>query len=76
MQYYVLVLLLTVLMYNVFGLILSKARGEEDEFNTIGAATITGLLYKSSSKCGIQNIDEGWQTEGFNSKSVNWEHWV
>ncbi|CAH1794548.1 unnamed protein product [Owenia fusiformis] len=43
------------LMYSVFGVIISKARGADDELNTLTAATMTGLLYKSSAgwkKCG------------------------
>jgi len=36
------------LMYSVFGVVLSKARGAEDELNTLAAATTTGLLYKCS----------------------------
>lgn len=36
------------LMYSIFGVVLSKARGAEDELNTLTAATATGLLYKSS----------------------------
>ncbi|XP_072038593.1 mitochondrial import inner membrane translocase subunit Tim23-like [Amphiura filiformis] len=46
-----------VLMYNVFGFTLSKIRGEDDEMNTIGAATITGILYKSSK--GIKPMAAG-----------------
>ena len=36
------------LMYSVFGVVLSKSRGVEDELNTLTAGTLTGLLYKSS----------------------------
>jgi len=36
------------LMYSLFGVLLSKTRGAEDELNTLGAATATGMLYKSS----------------------------
>lgn len=35
--------------YSIFGIILEKARGCEDELNTIVAGTSTGLLYKSTS---------------------------
>lgn len=35
-------------MYSGFGVLLSWARGEDDEINTILAGTATGLLYKSS----------------------------
>jgi len=36
------------LMYSLFGVLLSKTRGAEDEINTLIAGTATGLLYKSS----------------------------
>lgn len=35
--------------YSIFGIILEKTRGCEDELNTIVAGTSTGLLYKSTS---------------------------
>lgn len=35
-------------MYFAFGVILEKARGTDDELNTLTAGTATGLLYKSS----------------------------
>jgi len=44
------------LMYSGLGVIFSWARETDDEYNTLAAATATGLLYKSSSglrKCGI-----------------------
>ncbi|KAF4528849.1 hypothetical protein B566_EDAN017673 [Ephemera danica] len=43
-------------MYSGFGVLLSWLRGEDDEANTIIAATATGLLYKSSAglkRCGV-----------------------
>lgn len=36
------------LMYSIFGVAVSKLRGADDELNTLGAATATGLLYKST----------------------------
>lgn len=36
------------LMYSIFGVAVSKARGADDELNTLGAATATGLLFKST----------------------------
>jgi import inner membrane translocase subunit TIM23 len=36
------------LMYSIFGVVISKARGADDELNTLAAATATGFLYKSS----------------------------
>lgn len=36
------------LMYSACGVILCKIRGAEDELNTLAAATVTGLAYKST----------------------------
>ncbi|XP_056326340.1 mitochondrial import inner membrane translocase subunit Tim23B isoform X1 [Danio aesculapii] len=35
------------LLYSAFGVIIEKARGAEDDLNTIAAGTMTGVLYKS-----------------------------
>lgn len=35
--------------YSIFGIILEKTRGCEDELNTIVAGTSTGLLFKATS---------------------------
>lgn len=35
------------LLYSVFGVAIEKARGAEDDLNTIVAGTMTGVLYKS-----------------------------
>jgi len=43
-------------IYSAFGVILSWARGTDDDLNTIAAATATGCLYKSTAglrKCGM-----------------------
>lgn len=43
-------------IYSTFGVILSWARGTDDDLNTIVAATATGCLYKSTAglrKCGM-----------------------
>lgn len=37
-------------IYSAFGVILSYARGADDDLNTIAAATATGCLYKSTSE--------------------------
>jgi len=37
------------LMYSIFGVILSKSRGADDEINTLVAGTATGLFFKSTS---------------------------
>lgn len=39
-------------MYSIFGVAVSKLRGADDELNTLGAATATGLLYKSTGGSG------------------------
>lgn len=39
--------------YSIFGIVLEKARGCEDELNTIVAGTCTGVLYKSTSLFSI-----------------------
>jgi len=36
------------LMYSATGTILTKARGHDDELNTLGSGAITGLLFKST----------------------------
>lgn len=36
------------LMYSAFGVVLSKARGADDELNTLASGFLTGLAYKSS----------------------------
>lgn len=43
-------------LYSAFGVLLSLARGEDDEANTIVAGAATGLMYKSTAglrKCMI-----------------------
>lgn len=39
------------LLYSVFGVVIEKARGAEDDINTVAAGTLTGMLFKSASKC-------------------------
>lgn len=41
------------LLYSVFGVIVEKARGAEDDLNTIVAGTMTGVLYKSPGRSCI-----------------------
>lgn len=45
------------LLYSVLGIFISKARGAEDELNTLAAASLTGMLYKSSG--GLKNVARG-----------------
>lgn len=43
-------------LYSAFGVFLSWARGEDDEFNTIASGAMTGMMYKSTAglkKCAI-----------------------
>lgn len=43
-------------LYSAFGVLLSWARGEDDEINTVAAGVATGLFYKSTAglkKCMI-----------------------
>lgn len=35
-------------MYSLFGATTSYLRGEDDSYNTLAAATATGMLYKST----------------------------
>lgn len=35
-------------MYSAFGVLLQFTRGEDDEINTLAAASATGLLYRST----------------------------
>ncbi|XP_015520904.1 mitochondrial import inner membrane translocase subunit Tim23 isoform X1 [Neodiprion lecontei] len=44
-------------MYSGFGVILSWARGTDDSINTLGAATATGMLFKSTS--GLRKCASG-----------------
>ena len=43
-------------MYSGFGVMVSKARGADDEINTVLAGTATGLLYKSSGNVDIHAL--------------------
>lgn len=35
------------LLYSAFGVVIEKARGAEDDINTVAAGTLTGMLFKS-----------------------------
>lgn len=39
------------LLYSVFGVAIEKIRGAEDDINTAAAGTLTGMLFKSGSRC-------------------------
>lgn len=42
------VCLSTALLYSVFGVAIEKARGAEDDINTVAAGTLTGMMFKST----------------------------
>uniref|UniRef100_A0A673N826 Mitochondrial import inner membrane translocase subunit TIM23 n=1 Tax=Sinocyclocheilus rhinocerous TaxID=307959 RepID=A0A673N826_9TELE len=44
------------LLYSAFGVIIEKARGAEDDLNTIAAGTLTGVLYKSPGGSYVYHI--------------------
>ncbi|XP_026866196.2 mitochondrial import inner membrane translocase subunit Tim23 [Electrophorus electricus] len=45
------------LLYSVFGVVIEKARGAEDDINTIAAGTLTGMMFKSAG--GLKGIARG-----------------
>ncbi|XP_076142490.1 mitochondrial import inner membrane translocase subunit Tim23 isoform X2 [Alosa pseudoharengus] len=51
------------LLYSVFGVVIEKARGAEDDVNTVVAGTMTGVLYKSPEHYG-QQTNCGWKNPG------------
>lgn len=36
------------LLYSAFGVVIEKARGAEDDINTVAAGTLTGMVFKSA----------------------------
>lgn len=40
--------LFTALLYSAFGVAIEKARGAEDDINTVAAGTLTGMMFKST----------------------------
>ena len=81
-------LLWTALMYCSLDTLIGKLRGgEEDEFNSIGAATLTGMLFKSTA--GVRPIaiagalggglatayhfgEKLWNSRGHSLSTPNW----
>ncbi|XP_021566655.1 mitochondrial import inner membrane translocase subunit Tim23 isoform X2 [Carlito syrichta] len=64
------------LLYSAFGVIIEKARGAEDDLNTVAAGTMTGMLYKCTG--GLRGVARGGLT-GLTLTSLyalynNWEH--
>ncbi|XP_055736132.1 mitochondrial import inner membrane translocase subunit Tim23-like [Salvelinus fontinalis] len=45
------------LLYSVFGVAIEKARGAEDDINTVAAGTLTGMLFKSTG--GLKGVARG-----------------
>lgn len=64
------------LLYSAFGVIIEKARGAEDDLNTIAAGTLTGVLYKSPG--GLRGAARGGLVgltlSGLYALYSNWHH--
>lgn len=64
------------LLYSVFGVAIEKARGAEDDLNTIAAGTLTGMMYKSTS--GLKGVARGGiaglALSGLYALYNNWDH--
>lgn len=64
------------LLYSAFGVIIEKARGAEDDLNTIAAGTLTGVLYKSPG--GLRGAARGGllglTLSGLYALYNNWNH--
>ncbi|XP_066534937.1 mitochondrial import inner membrane translocase subunit Tim23 [Hoplias malabaricus] len=64
------------LLYSVFGVVIEKARGAEDDLNTVVAGTMTGVLYKSPG--GLRGAARGGMVglalSGLYALYNNWNH--
>lgn len=64
------------LLYSVLGVGIEKARGAEDDINTVTAGTLTGMLFKSGS--GLRGVARGGLVglalSGAYALYNNWEH--
>lgn len=64
------------LLYSVFGVAIEKARGAEDDINTVVAGTMTGMLYKSPG--GLRGTARGGLAglalSGAYAVYKNWDH--
>uniref|UniRef100_A0A672YFC1 Translocase of inner mitochondrial membrane 23 homolog a (yeast) n=1 Tax=Sphaeramia orbicularis TaxID=375764 RepID=A0A672YFC1_9TELE len=64
------------LLYSAFGVAIEKARGAEDDINTVAAGTLTGMLFKSGS--GLKGIARGGLAglalAGAYAVYNNWDH--
>lgn len=87
-EQFFLTILLTALMYCSLDTLIGKLRGgEEDEFNSVGAATLTGMIFKSTA--GLRPIaiagalgggiatayhfgEKLWNNRGHSISTPNW----
>ncbi|XP_016352157.1 mitochondrial import inner membrane translocase subunit Tim23-like [Sinocyclocheilus anshuiensis] len=64
------------LLYSAFGVNFEKARGAEDDVNTIAAGTLTGVIYKSPG--GLRGAARGGllrpTLSGLYALYNNWDH--
>ncbi|XP_056153260.1 mitochondrial import inner membrane translocase subunit Tim23 isoform X2 [Lampris incognitus] len=64
------------LLYSIFGVAIEKARGAEDDINTVAAGTLTGMLFKSTS--GLKGVARGGfvglALSGAYALYNNWDH--
>uniref|UniRef100_A0A673LTF8 Mitochondrial import inner membrane translocase subunit TIM23 n=2 Tax=Sinocyclocheilus rhinocerous TaxID=307959 RepID=A0A673LTF8_9TELE len=64
------------LLYSVFGVAIEKARGAEDDLNTVAAGTLTGMLFKSTTglKGAARGGLVGLAMSGLYALYNNWDH--
>ncbi|KAK1791491.1 hypothetical protein P4O66_013491 [Electrophorus voltai] len=64
------------LLYSVFGIIIEKTRGAEDDLNTVAAGTMTGVLYKSPGgiRGAVRGGVLGLALSGLYAVYNNWDH--
>ncbi|XP_010896405.1 mitochondrial import inner membrane translocase subunit Tim23 [Esox lucius] len=64
------------LLYSIFGVAIEKARGAEDDINTVAAGTLTGMLFKSTG--GLKGVARGGLVglamSGAYALYSNWNH--
>ncbi|XP_046708918.1 mitochondrial import inner membrane translocase subunit Tim23 [Silurus meridionalis] len=64
------------LLYSVFGVAIEKARGAEDDLNTVTAGTLTGMMFKSTG--GLKGVARGGllglALSGLYALYNNWDH--
>ncbi|XP_023848972.1 mitochondrial import inner membrane translocase subunit Tim23 isoform X1 [Salvelinus sp. IW2-2015] len=64
------------LLYSIFGVAIEKARGAEDDINTMAAGTLTGMLFKSTG--GLKGVARGGLVglamSGAYALYSNWDH--